>query len=413
MNNVAPSLDRHALFRLSCIALTVTSMTFAIRAGMLTQLGTQFGLSGEQLGWIASMAFFGFPVATIVGGLVYNAVGPRNLMIIAALAHITGFILTIFSDGFWDLMVSTFLVGFANGAVEAACNPMIAKLFPENRTTMLNKFHVWFPGGIVIGSLLALLIQHIGAENGLVSTWQFEITVMLPVALVYGLLIFRLEWPSTGQADVPANRTADNIRALFTPLFIITCLLMTVTATVELGTQQWVGPLLSASGAQPLVVLAIVTGLMAVGRYFAGPLVNRLGVTGLLLLSAAVSAAGIAGLSVATGALVYLAAIVFAVGVCYFWPTMLGLISEYAPNTGALGLSLVGGVGMFGLALWQPVIGAWLDAGKRQAMAAGMAESQIDLFAGQQVLQKLLFMPLGLVVVFAVLFVLLRRSIRT
>ena len=40
--------------------------------------------------------------------------------------------------------------------MEAACNPLVASLYPENKTTKLNHFHLWFPGGIVIGGLLAL-----------------------------------------------------------------------------------------------------------------------------------------------------------------------------------------------------------------------------------------------------------------
>ena len=116
------------LFLLSCIALCVTAMTFAIRAGMLNDLGTEFSLTKEQLGWTAAMAFVGFPAATVIGGLIYNSVGPRKIMIIAFFGHLLGLTLTIFAGGFWGLMISTFLVGFANGAVEAACNPMIAAM---------------------------------------------------------------------------------------------------------------------------------------------------------------------------------------------------------------------------------------------------------------------------------------------
>jgi len=124
-----PNDVRKKLFLLSCIALCVTAMTFSIRAGMLGTLGEEFGLNAKQIGITAAMAGFGFPVATVFGGLIYNRVGPKFIMIIAFLGHLLGLALTIFSGGFWGLVISTFFIGFANGAVEAACNPMITKMY--------------------------------------------------------------------------------------------------------------------------------------------------------------------------------------------------------------------------------------------------------------------------------------------
>ena len=161
------------IFNLSCIALIVTAMTFAIRAGILGELGEQYGLSGKELGWIASMAFLGFPLATTLGGVLYNAIGAKKLVWLAFIGHAIGLALTIVADGFWGLMISTFLVGFANGLVEAGCNPIIAQLYPNNKTTMLNKFHVWFPGGIVIGSLVSAGMTKIGLG------WEAQVATML------------------------------------------------------------------------------------------------------------------------------------------------------------------------------------------------------------------------------------------
>ena len=109
------TINRSRLFNASCIALVVTSMTFAIRAGILGQLGTDFGLTDTQLGYVNSMAFWGFPLATIIGGLLYNTIGPKNMMYIAFICHLLGLILTITAGGFIGLLVSTFLIGFANG----------------------------------------------------------------------------------------------------------------------------------------------------------------------------------------------------------------------------------------------------------------------------------------------------------
>ena len=172
------NISKKALFNASCIALTVTAMTFAIRAGILTELGVDFGLNNTQLGWINAMAFWGFPVATIFGGLLYNYFGPKKLLVAAFLSHLIGLVMTIYADGFTTLLLSSFLIGFANGSVEAACNPLIADMHSDNRTTMLNKFHVWFPGGIVIGSLVVELL------NTMSLGWQIKIASMILPTLI-------------------------------------------------------------------------------------------------------------------------------------------------------------------------------------------------------------------------------------
>ena len=270
------------LFLMSCLALIVTAMTFAIRAGILTDLGVQYGLSDAQLGTISSMAFLGFPISMMVGGLLYNSVGPKRMMMIAFFAHLLGLGLTIAANGFWLLLISTFLIGIANGAVEAAANPMIADMYHKNKTTMLNRFHVWFPGGIVIGALVATAMGDIA--------WQWKIAVMLLPTFVYGYMVFTEKFPESQAAE---TSTATNIKALLSPLFIVMLVLMTMTATTELGTGQWIDRVLSGSGASGLLVLALTAGLMAVGRFFAGPVVHRLNPVGVLVASAVVSSIGL------------------------------------------------------------------------------------------------------------------------
>ena len=153
-----------------------------------------------------------------------------------------------------------------------------------------------------------------------------------------------------------------------------------------------------------MMVLALGTGLMAVGRQFAGPIVHKLHTVGVLLVSAIVAAVGLFLLSKATGGMVYVAVIVFALGVCYFWPCMIGFTSEYIPKTGALGMSLMGGAGMFAVSIWNPVIGGWIDENRAKAAQTLTDPSTIELAAGQATLTNMLTFPLVLIVAFGVLF---------
>ncbi|WP_076419970.1 MFS transporter [Colwellia sp. UCD-KL20] len=389
------------LFLISCIALTVTAMTFAIRAGILGQLGVQFQLNSEELGWVNSMAFLGFPLAMMFGGGLYNALGAKNLLIIAFLGHLLGLVLTITAGGFWGLFISSLFIGFANGSVEAACNPLISESYPAKKTAMLNRFHVWFPGGIVIGSLISKFMTDAGLG------WQMQIGVMLLPTLVYGVMTFSQQFPKFENVQLS---TASNFKALFSPLFLFMAFCMTLTATSELATGQWINTILGASGASPMIILAMITGLMAVGRYFAGPIVHRLNPAGVLLCSAILTTLGLYLLSTSTGGLVYVAAIVFALGVTYFWPTMIGFIAENVPQSGALGMSIIGGAGMFAVSMWNPVIGQWIDEAKAKALLKVTEGVNPELVAGQEVLSTMIVFPAILIVAFSLLYVYMKKK---
>src|ERR1700712_4666891 len=147
------------LFVASCLSLLVTSLSFGIRAGIMGQLGTQFNLNAGELSTITATAFWGFPLAVVVGGFIVDIIGMKRLLVMAFIFHLLGIVLTVFAGGFWTLYISTLLVGLANGTVEAACNPLVTALYPESKTTKLNHFHLWFPGGIVIGTLIVTLFN--------------------------------------------------------------------------------------------------------------------------------------------------------------------------------------------------------------------------------------------------------------
>lgn len=434
-------VNKSRLFNASCLALIVTAMTFAIRAGLLNELGAEFSLSDKELGYMNMMAFLGFPVATLIGGPLYNSLGPRKIMYIAFLSHVLGLIMTIFAGGFWTLLISTFFIGFANGSVEAACNPMIANIYVDNKTTMLNKFHVWFPGGIVIGSLTVI------AMNAIEMNWQSQVAIMLIPTVIYGYLVFGQEFPDeprsgdidwgelfppiylliillfilVGASDFTVNEwfnpdvglwvkiglltlVAALVYLKFGLLYAILALCMSLTAVSELGTQQWVEKILGNAGAKPMVVLLMVTGVMALGRYFGGPLIHRFKPIGILLGSAIITTIALVFMSQVTGPMVYVAGLLFAIGVMYFWPTMIGAVAEYTPETGALGMSFLGGVGMFATGLWQPVIGGWIDSEKIKAKDIGLEPDTVELIAGQAALDNLAIFPAILILLFGILY---------
>ncbi|HXS57181.1 MAG TPA: MFS transporter [Hanamia sp.] len=397
------NVNKSALFNGSCFALITTAFTFSIRAGILPQLGESFGLSAEQLGFINSMWFLGFPIAMIVGGLVYHTFGPKNIMMVAFVCHTVGILMTIYAGGYTTLLISTLFIGIGNGCTEAACNPMIADMYSGNKMNkMLGRFHMWFPGGILVGSLISYFMTHMGFG------WEAQMWITMIPTVVYAILFFGKTFPKPQLAE--ANSLAANFKSMISPVYAFLFFCMALTAISEFGPGQWVSVVLSSSGAEPMIILALTSGLMAFGRFFAGPVVHFLGQTGVLLAGAILATIGIYMFSTVTGPMAYVAAVVFAMGVCYFWPVMIGSVAQRVPKSSALGMSIVGGVGMFSTAIFQPFIGGWIDSARTENAAKGLTGSALELATGQHALQNMMTFPAILIVLFTIFFIWQKRS---
>ncbi len=408
--------NRSQLFVASCVALIVTAMSFAIRGDIMVDLEAQFALSKSQLGWISGTAFWGFTLAMVFGGPLCDVLGMKRLVVFAFVGHLAGILVTIFADGFGMLYAGTLLIGIANGFVEAACNPLIATVYPTEKTKKLNQFHVWFPGGIVIGGLAAYGLSEAGMG------WQWKMGVMLVPLAIYGIMFLPQKLPVTERVASGVS-TKSMFSECLRPLFIVMVLAMLLTASSELGPNQWIPNILTfTAGVAGILVLVWINGLMAIGRQFAGPVVHRLSPSGVLLASAAITTLGLFLLSqVSTPVGVFSAATVFAIGVCYFWPTMLGFVAERLPKTGALGLSIMGGAGMLSVSLILPFMGQVYDDRTAEAVPApytvdaiktadaespeGAVWAEAQAVGGASTLQVVTVLPAVLIVVFAGIFI--------
>ncbi|MDB5286111.1 MAG: major facilitator superfamily 1 [Mucilaginibacter sp.] len=396
------TIERNKLFWASCLALLVTALSFGIRAGIMNKLGTNFDLSTKQLGVITGAAFWGFPLAIVVGGFIVDIIGMKKLLVMAFVLHLAGILLTVFATGYWTLFISTLLIGIANGTVEAACNPLVASLFTDNKTTRLNHFHLWFPGGIVIGTLLVLLLNYVNIG------WQVQVAVMIIPTLIYGYLFSTLKFPVTERV-ASGYSTADMYKATFlSPLFIFMFICMFGTAVTELFTGQWIDVLLKNVTSNAILILTLTSGVMVIGRAFAGPIVHRFSPQGVLLMSSIVAAIGLYLLGTLTGNAVFFAALIFGVGVCYFWPTMIGFVAENIPKSGALGLNMIGGAGMFAVSVYSIFMGKYYDDLVVKHLPAGSKVSGEALetaksLAGPEVLRLTLIIPIVLIIAFTLL----------
>src|SRR5215207_2315213 len=190
---MSDTIDRTRLFTGCVLALVATAFGFAVRAAILGQWRAEFNLSQEQIGYLLGAGLFPFAVSIILFSLIIDKIGNGVSMAIAFTLHVLSAVITLCAPlalapagsspeaiaagqkaGFLLLYIGTFIFALGNGTVEAVVNPVTATLFSREKTKYLNILHAGWPGGLVVGGLVAIAIGFIdpGALPGRVWQWQ-------------------------------------------------------------------------------------------------------------------------------------------------------------------------------------------------------------------------------------------------
>jgi MFS family permease len=294
-------------------------------------------------------------------------------------------------------------------------------MYTEEKTRRLNRFHAWFPTGIVIGGLMVYFLTKLG-----IADWRFSMGAMLIPTLWYGIWFLNKEFPKTERV-VSGFTYKEMLKSCVSPLFIFIACCMILTAATELGTNQWIAALMANVTDSPILLLVWISGIMALARQTGGTMIHNMKSTVVLLTSAILAFVGLLLLGNTSGAMVFVAAAVFALGVAFFWPSMLGFVSENIPQSGALGLAIMGGIGFLGGAIAQPALGAIFDAQTRNAIPVnqtldalktalpGTPEAsvweQVQLSAGAHTLLYVAIVPAILILAFAYLYIYKRKQL--
>jgi len=411
------------LFWACYISLIATAVAFVTRLALLSQWKTQFNIvSDEQVGQLAGAGIWPFAISIILFSFVVDKIGYKTAMIFAFIAHVTYGIMVVCAPmalagpgatpeqieagrktAYWLLYAGSVILGLSNGTVEAVINPVVATMFKTQKVKWLNILHSGWPAGLVGGGLLAIAL---GKQD-----WRWTIAIIFIPALVYGFMMISAKFPinervaaggtymgmikefgilasilvvalivrQLGVVFALGNTTQLIVGAVVVVAFgavarspgrimlFVMMLIMMPLATTELGTDGWITTLmakpLEAIGMHGAWVLVYTSFIMMLLRAFAaGPIAHKLNPLGLLALSAAIAAVGLFLLSKSTGLAIFGAATLYALGKTFFWPTMLGVVSEQCPKGGALTLNAVGGFGMLAVGvLGFPFIGQLQD----------------------------------------------------
>lgn len=347
-------MNKSRLFIASCLSLVVTAMIFALRGNVEDLVLADPAVRGffnpsdlrADYGWLSTMAFFGFAASILVTSPMLDSLGMRNLLYLAFALHIVGVLGFIVAPSYTMMSLTMLLAGFGNGLVEAVINPLIATMYPEEKTHKLNVLHAWWPGGLIIGGLVGYLMKQANLS------WQMQMGVILIPTVVYGVMIFGQQFPLT-ERKASGVSFGEMLKTGLNPAFLLLIGCMMITASIELAPGQMVSSVLEkTAGMDGILILVYGSALMFVLRYFAGPIAHRISPIGMMWASVALAAGGLFLLaSATTPAMAYVAATVFYVGVCFMWPTMLGITSERFPQGGAFTMGLMGFAGQFALGL--------------------------------------------------------------
>ncbi len=421
------------------IALITTAFAFITRAFMINNAAMwprDFGLDKVQAQELFGAGIWPFAISIILFSLVIDKIGYRFAMLfsfvcyavyaaLALLAYSTVKAEGLSGQGLLDaqasglrlLKIGSIILGLGNGTVEAFINPVVATMFSRNKTQWLNILHAGWPGGLVLGGLITL-----GLGSAATDDWRLLIYIIAIPAVVYVLILIRLEFPVSERVSSGATykemlgefgvigaaiasflvfRELGNVfdmptwlvwtliiaavaaygaycQSLGRPMMIFLCLIMMPLATTELGTDGAITGIMEepmvAAGFNPLWVLIYTSAIMMVLRFFAGPVVRLLTPLGLLAVCAALAVGGLYWLStVETLAMIFVAATFYGVAKTYFWPTMLGVVAEQFPKGGAVTLNAIAGIGMLTVGIiGGPLIGKMQEDSARVAVTEQM-----------------------------------------
>jgi MFS family permease len=381
-------------------AILAAGAGFALRGGIFDNWGKEFGFTGAQLGAIGGAGFTGFCFGIIIGGVIVDKIGYGKLVIAALLMHIVSAFVTFGAttpeNAATFLTWGMFIFALANGTLEAVANPLVATLFPNNRTHYLNILHASWPLGMVFGAICGWIL-----DDKLQVGWKIQLSLYLIPTVGYGIMFLGQKFPKSeasakgaslgemfkdvgilgalvicylltlffsGNIGMPAWAAYGLSGLLLVAVGVITkfsigsFLLFTLfiahllVGAVELGTDGWIqnitGNLFTSEQGKYLFIWtsAIMFGLRFCTHWIEKNL--KISPVGILLISAVLA---VVGLQLASGMHSFVVALfalgIYAIGKTFFWPTMLAVASDRFPRTGAVAISIMGGIGMLSAGL--------------------------------------------------------------
>ena len=426
--------DKQNLFWASFLALTAAGVGFVFRVMIPDMWVESFQITKADVGGLTGAALWPIAITMILFSLLVDKIGYKVSMLFAFLLQGASVVLTYIAEDANMMWYACFCAGLGHGVVEAVINPLCASIYRDSKSKWLNILHASWPAGIVLGGVFYLTLIDPDAANKWDNVkWVFWF-MFLPV-IAYGILFLmcsRFPVDERVEANVSMGEMLREFGGLGTflastfllyeifgqlgldssiaglglgangklylclglgailgaiigfavgskgkILFFILCLIMIPLATAELATDAWIQslmkPILGAEAAGWAIVMS--AAIMMTLRFFAGIPLKFMNPPMLLLVSSLFSIAGLYAMSFAGGWMIFGAFVLYAIGQTFYWPTMLGFVSEQFPRGGAMTLNTVSAMGLLTVGIFGfPFLGAVQDHYNTQTVITQQAE---------------------------------------
>ena len=387
--------NRKTLLIASFLTLVAAGAGFATR-GAAGAAWAKMGIGQGDFGAIMGYGFLGFGFFIFFGGMFVEIFGYKKLMIGTVVLHVISAAMLIIAPSMYAgwvesvgpveatakvvllLKMSVLLFSVCNGLYEAAINPLVGQLYPENQTHYLNILHAGWPGGMILGGLLAAAFQN---ETAWITEipWQYALASYSLVLIILLLMIIKQEFPPTVSASGKSSFGVLFSCFLSIP-FIVLIVLHALIGYMELGVDSWTTRLMENLIDNSVTILIYTSLLMFILRFFAGPIVHKLNPIGLLTLSSVIAVFGLLWLSqeITSVFMIFAAATLYSLGKAFLWPTMLAVAGERYPQSGAIAMCALGAAGMISVGF---VGGPMIGAQQSESQSASLESKAAETFA--------------------------------
>lgn len=384
---------RGKLMVASFLTLVASGIGFATRTAAGGPWEREFNLGGGDFGAILGAGFLGFGLMIFFGGILVEKFGYKKLLSIAFVLHLisAGMLFAanplfegwqesdpenatanVFNVLFW----SAFVFSICQGLYEAVINPLIAQIYPENKTHYLNILHAGWPAGMIVGGLFAA--GFIGENCWFTELpWQYALSSFALVVIAYGIMVLPEMFPDTVGESAGSFSTVFSCFASIP--FLVLIVIHALVGYMELGVDSWMTKLMENLLPNSIIILVYTSFLMFVLRFFAGPIVHKVNPIGLLLGSSVIACMGLLwlGSPIQSVFMIFVAATFYSFGKAFLWPTMLGVAGERYPQSGSVAMGALGAAGM--LCVGQ-IAGPRIGAQQGYEMSTNLQETAPETF---------------------------------
>ena len=268
---------QNKIFIASFLTLIAAGVGFAVRGAILDDWAAQFGFTKADLGEITGFGLAGFGVTIIICSFFADKVGYKALLAGAFVLHLASGIITLCATPvfnasgrgatYWCLSISMLMFALGNGLCEAVINPLVATLYPRQKTHYLNILHAGWPGGLILGGLLAYAFAGPGAAITHLR-WEIPMAFFLVPTVAYGILAFPEKFPIS-EARAAGVGYSQMLKEFAAPLLLFLLFIHALVGYVELGTDSWITNIMNnVIAGRALLLFVYTSGIMFVLRFF-------------------------------------------------------------------------------------------------------------------------------------------------